>query len=111
LTVLLGAALAFVGLRRSGRPPRALASLHGLAALIGYAALLLALQGPARGAATGTQSFGIVAAILLLLTAVIGVTTLALHWHRRQLPGFWAGAHATIAIAGYVILAVYLFAG
>jgi hypothetical protein len=112
VTVLLGAALAFVSLRRpDAKPPRILATLHGLCAASGYVVLLLALQGPARGAATGTQSFGLAAAILLLLAAMIGAASFALHLRRRRLPGFWVGAHAMVAVAGYVILAVYLFVG
>lgn len=108
LTVLLGAALALTALRRPGRPPRALALLHGLSALAGYALLLVALQGPARGSATGTQSFGIVAAILLFIAALLGATTFLLHMRERRLPGFWAGAHAVVAVSGFVILGVYL---
>jgi len=112
LTVLLGAALMLSGLRHPGRPPsRLLVALHGHAALFGYGVLLVAVENSARGAATGTQSFGTAAAILLLIAAGLGFASLALHWRRRRLPGFWAGAHATIAITGYVILAVYLLAG
>jgi heme A synthase len=112
LTVLLGGALATSALRHpDAKPPRILATLHGFCAALGYGLLLVALQGPARGTATGTQSFGIAAAILLLLAAMIGATILAIHYGRRRLPGFWVGAHAMIAITGYVILAVYLFAG
>lgn len=111
LTVLLGAALVFMALRRPGPPPRALAALHGLSALLGYGVLLLALQGPARGAATGTQSFGLAAAVLLLLAALLGIASVTLHLRQRRLPGFWVGLHASIAIAGYVILAVYVLVG
>jgi hypothetical protein len=109
LTVLLGAALVVSGLRHPGRPPsRLLVALHGHAALFSFGPLFVIVEHNARGVATGTQSFGIIAAILLLLAAGLGFTTLALHWRRRNLPGFWAGAHATAAITGYVILAVYL---
>lgn len=109
LTVLLGASLAFFALRRPGRkPPRILATLHGIAALLGYLLLLWALQGPTRGIATGTQSFGLVAAVLLLVAALLGIASVALHLRRRHLPGLWLGLHASVAIAGYVILAVYV---
>jgi hypothetical protein len=57
------------------------------------------------------QSIGIAAATLLLLAAILGTASLVLHLRRRRLPGFWIGAHATIAIAGFVILVVYFFAG
>jgi hypothetical protein len=112
LTVLLGAALVVSGLRHPGRPPsRLLVALHGHAALFSFGPLLVVAERGARGVAAGTQYFGIVAAILLLLAAGLGLVSLALHWRRRNLPGFWVGAHATVAIIGYVILAVYLLAG
>jgi len=103
--------MAIVALRRVGSPPRMLAAAHGLAALLGYATLLIALEGPPRGVATGTQSFGIVAAILLFLAALLGTTTFLLQRRQQRLPGFWAGAHATVAVSGFVILGVYLLVG
>ena len=45
------------------------------------------------------------------LAAGLGLVSLGLHWRRRSLQGFWVGAHATVAITGYVLLAVYLLAG
>ena len=57
VVVLLGAALAIQIMRRPTQPPsRVLAWLHGIAALLSYGVLLVALMGPPRGAATGTQS-------------------------------------------------------
>ena len=110
--MLLGGALAVTALPRpSQKPPRLLTSLHGLAAVAGYGALLLALEGPPRGAAYGAQSFGLAAAILLLVAAALGLATLVLHLRRGRFPGLWAGIHATLAIAAYVILAAYLLAG
>jgi hypothetical protein len=112
VVVLLGGALAIQILRRPTQaPPRVLAWLHGIAALMSYGVLLVALMGPARGAATGTQSFGLVAALLLLFAALIGIVSLALHLFRRRMPGIVIGIHASVAIFGYVILAVYLLAG
>ena len=112
IVVLLGATLAIQIMRRPTQPPpRVLAWLHGIAALMSYGVLLVALMGPARGAATGTQSFGLVAALLLLLAALIGIVSLALHLFRRRMPGMAIGIHASVAIFGYVILAVYLLAG
>jgi len=113
LAVLLGGALVLAGARASGKPPSAwLAGAHGVCAVLGYAVLLAALiEGPVRGAETGTQSFGATAAVLLLLAACLGIASLVIHIRKRRLPGFWAGAHAAVAIAGYVILAVYLLLG
>ena len=112
IVVLLGGALAIQILRRPTRAPsRLLAWLHGIAALLSYGVLLVALMGPPRGAATGTQSFGLIAALLLLLAAVIGIVSLVLHLFRRRMPGIAIGVHASVAVFGYVILAVYLLAG
>ena len=113
IVVVLGATLAISILRRpSAKPPAAVAWLHGIAALSSYALLIVALiSGPARGVATGTQSFGLDAAVLLLLAAVIGVGSLALHLKRKRMPGAVIGIHASVAIFGYVVLAVYLLAG
>ena len=112
LTVVIGAAFGIAVLRQPNRPPsRWLAALHGHAALFGLGALLAALSYPAQGAATGTQSFRAIAAVLLFLAAGLGLVSLWFHGRRRTLPGFWTGAHATIAIIGYVLLAVYLLAG
>ena len=112
IVVLLGAALAIQVLRRpASAPSRVLVWLHGIAALLSYGVLVVALMGPARGAASGTQSFGLTAAILLLVAAAIGLLSLVLHYRRRRMPGVAIGVHASVAIVGYVILAVYRLAG
>lgn len=112
IVVLLGAALAIQIMRHETHAPsRVLVWLHGIAAVLSYGVLIVALRGPARGAATGTQSFGLVAAILLLLAAVIGLVSLGLHLRRRRMPGIAIGVHASVAVFGYVMLAVYLLAG
>lgn len=112
IVVLLGAALAIQIMRRASHAPsRGLAWLHGIAALLSYGILIVALMGPARGTAAGTQSFGLVAAVLLLLAAAVGAVSLGLHLIRRRMPGVAIGVHASVAVFGYVILAVYLLAG
>lgn len=113
LAVLAGTALALVGARASGKLPSVwLASAHGIVAVSGFAILLAALiEGPARGTATGTQSFGAIAAVLLLLAVCLGIASLVIHARKRRLPGFWASAHAAIAISGFVILAAYVLLG
>jgi hypothetical protein len=113
LVVLLGGTLAIQIMRAPARQPsRVLAWLHGIVALGSYGVLLAALTGPPpadslRGAATGTQSFGLVAALLLVLALLLGILALALHLVRKRMPGIAIGVHASVAIAGYVILAVY----
>ena len=112
IVVLLGATLAIQILRRpTHAPSRALAWLHGIAALLSYGVLAVALMGSRRGAETGTQYFGLAAAILLLVAAIIGLLSLVLHYRRKRVPGVAISIHASVAVFGYVILAVYLLAG
>lgn len=111
VAVLAGTALVIVALCWPvRRPSPALAILHGVLALIGYGLLLVALRGRPPGIAAGTEGFGTAAAILLLLAIAFGLVSVVLHWRRVRVPGFWMGAHATIAITGYVILIAYFFA-
>ena len=110
--VLLGSVLAVLHLREGAAPPPwPLGALHGLIAIVGLAVLTFALRGPPRGVAQGVGSFGTIAAGLLALAALIGLTHLAARLRQRRLPGTLIGAHATLAVGGFVILLVYLLAG
>ena len=112
LAVVIGAAAAVTWLRGDGRPaPTWLTATHGLAALAGLALLIVALAGARKGAATGTQSFGTIATVLLTTAALIGLAMLATHVLKRRVSGALVGIHATLAIAGFVILAVYAALG
>jgi hypothetical protein len=112
LAVAVGAVLAVLHLREGrAAPPLALPALHGLLAITGFVTLLIALAGPPRGLQTGAASFGAIAAALLALAALLGFAMLALHLLRRRLPGVLIGAHATLAVSGFVILAVYVLVG
>jgi hypothetical protein len=112
LGVALGAAAAVPRLGRSERaPPWWLAAVHGGVALAGLALLLLVLPGARRGAASGAQSFGAIAALLLAAAALVGVSMLALHWRKRRVAGPLVGLHATLAVGGFVILVVYVLLG
>ena len=81
IAVALGAVLAVLHLRtnRTTTPPLLpqwpLAALHGILALIGLGCLALALRGPPRGVEQGTASFGMIAAVLFVLTALLGAKT------------------------------------
>jgi hypothetical protein len=116
LTVGLAAAvglwLAILNLRASaGAMPVSLAALHGVLAIIGFGVLIVALGGPPRGLSTGTASFGMIAAVALGLAACVGFAMLAVHLRRRRVPGAVVGIHATLAISGFVVLAVYAMLG
>ena len=112
LVVLLGSALAPLHLREgAAAPPRPLGALHGLLAIGGLGGLVLALGGPPRGLDQGTASFGAIATALLALATVIGAALFTARLRKRRLPATLIGIHATFAVGGFVILAVYVFAG
>ena len=72
----------------------------------GLAVLLLALRGPARGAAVGVGSFGAVSAGLFGAALMTGVVLLLL---RRK--GVVMAIHAGIAITGYVMVMAWVALG
>jgi len=112
IVVLLGAGLAVVNLRTTVfPPPRPLAALHGLLGIGGLCCLALALRGPPRGLAQGTTSFGIVAAALITLAALLGGGFLAAYFFKKRITGTMIGIHAALAVSGFVILAAYIFVG
>jgi hypothetical protein len=113
LAILLGTVLAVLHLRLngSGTPPWSLAASHGLLAIIGLCCLALALRGPPRGADQGMGSFGIIAAGLVTLAALVGVTMLTARIRKKQIAGALIGIHATLAVSGFVILVAYVFVG
>jgi MYXO-CTERM domain-containing protein len=106
--VAMGSAAAVLSLRARGSPsPLALALGHAILALGGYALLLAALGGPQRGAVSGVQSFGAVAAVLIGLAVLAGLALLRQRRRRQRISGALIGIHATLAVSGFVILVVY----
>jgi hypothetical protein len=113
IAAALGAVLAVLHLRtdRTAAPPWPLGALDGILALIGLACLALALRGPPRGVEQGTAAFGIIAAVLFVLAALLGAKLLAAHIFKKRIGGGTIAIHATLAVSGFVILAAYVFAG
>jgi hypothetical protein len=110
--VLLGSWLAVLYLRTEGGAPSwTLAALHGSLAIAGLGCLALALRGPPRGLDQGMASFGLIAAVLMASAAVLGAGFLATRLRQRQPAGMAVAVHATLAVSGFVILAVYVLAG
>jgi hypothetical protein len=109
VVVLLGSVLAVLHSQTEGRaaPPWPLAVLHGLLAIGGLACLVLAL----RGLDKGTASFGIGAAALIALAALVGLSFLATRVLKGGHAGILIGIHATLAVSGFVVLAAYVFVG
>ena len=111
IAVLLGSGLAVLHLREgAAAPARPLGALHGLVAIAGLGLLALALRGPPRGVEQGTGSFGMIAAVLIALAALIGILLLAARLRKRRLPGVLIGIHATFAVGGFVVLLAYVLA-
>lgn len=111
IAVLLGCVLAVLDMRTGNATPLwPLAALHGLVALAGFACLLFALRGPARGAEQGTASFGMISAWLLAIAALLALSLLSARLRKRKLSGFLIGMHATFAVTGFVVLAAYFLA-
>jgi hypothetical protein len=113
IAVALGAVLAVLHLRtdRTATPPWPLGALHGILALVGLGCLALALRGPPRGVQLGTASFGMIAAVLFVLAALLGARLLAVRIFGKKIGGGTIAVHATLAVSGFVILAAYVFAG
>lgn len=87
------------------------AAAHGAAGIAGFIVLLLALAGPARGSATGAANFGVFAAWLVGAGLVLAGYAFVARLARRQVPAVVIGLHATLAVAGVVMLGAYLNAG
>ena len=113
LWLLAAAALAglvLIGLmqwRPSGGGWRA-ALAHGALGAAGFVVLLLGMGGPSRGAAMGAQNFGAIAAGLVGFALALGLLILAARSRRRAPGPLLLGLHATLAVAGVVMLAAYL---
>jgi hypothetical protein len=113
IAVLIGSGLAIQYLHTEGMkpPPWPLALLHVLFGIGGLGCLLLALRGPPRGLENGTGSFGIFAATLIVMTALVGGLMLAARIRKKRPAGILIGVHAMLAVGGFVILVVYVFPG
>lgn len=111
IAVVIGALLAVLHFSKAGTalPPWPLAALHAVLALGGFGLLLMALQGPPRGADQGTASFGAVAAALFVVAAVFGGGLLAGRLRNRPPGTTLIGIHAMLAVTGFVILMAYVF--
>jgi hypothetical protein len=110
--VALGTALAVIHLRgrAASAVPWPLRTLHGLFGIAGLVCLLLSLRGPPRGLDQGVASFGAISAALIALAALAGLGVLSIHVVKKRRAGTLMGLHATLAVAGFVVLAAYLLA-
>jgi hypothetical protein len=100
----IGAGLAVAHLREApARPSPFLALVHGAVGGAGLAALVAALRGGLARAGMGLSGFGPISAGLLGIAFAFGLA-LGLSARRRRPSGALIGAHASLAIAGLVVL-------
>lgn len=112
IAAVLGGVLAVPHLRGGSTTPGwGGGVLHGVTGCAGFVALLIALAGPPRGDAMGVGGFGRVAAMLLALALLVGLTIVLARLRRRRVPGLLIGIHAMVAVSAVVILAGYTLVG
>ncbi len=93
-----------VRLLASGRPPRATVYIHGV-----FAAVSLVLLVVFAIVRTGTAP--IVALILFIIAALGGFTLFGIDLATQKPPKWLGVVHGLVAVAGFVFLLVYAFAG
>ncbi len=86
-------------------------ALHGALGVAGLLLLLAGLSGPARGVTTGVASFGRVAAVLVGVAALAGAVVFVGRLRGRGPSAVVLGVHASLAVAGLVMLVAYVGAG
>lgn len=105
---LFGAGLAIRYLRGPSAPrlPQALPLAHGSLGIAGLLILLIAvLRHGLPSTDNGTAGFSLIAAGFFGLALVLGLLIAALVWRGRRPGGLVVATHASIAIAGVVVLA------
>jgi hypothetical protein len=109
-TVLLGVLLIGLHLRATEPaqlPPWQVGALHGVLGAMGVGVLLLALRGPTRGVETGSSSFGLQSAVLLVAGLIAGVAIPVLARRQARPSSLVLVTHGGLAITGFVLLWAY----
>jgi hypothetical protein len=100
--VVIGAGLAFPYLRGAARRlPWPVGVVHGALGAAGLVGLSLALRHGLPPSAMGTAGFAPAAALLLGIALLLG---LVIGLRRRRPAGVLVAVHASMAIAGFVVL-------
>jgi hypothetical protein len=104
--VTIGGGLAIQGLRgATARRPRWPVPLaHGALGAAGLAILIQVLVRGLPPSAMGTTGFGPAAALLLGLALALGLVIAYAAWRQRRPAGTLVAIHASLAIAGLVVL-------
>ena len=102
LAVALGCVLASPYLRGAKkRLPWPIAVVHGVLGAVGVAALVLVLRSGLPPSEMGTTGFAPAAAVLLGIALSLG---LVIGLRRRRPAGLLVAVHASVAVAGFVVL-------
>jgi len=110
---VLGAGLAILYLRGpiAKRPHAALPLAHGVLGAAGLALLAAVLRGGLPPAINGTAGFGAIAAAFLGLALAFGLLIAFAGWRGRRPGGLLVATHASLAIAGVVMLVTLIALG
>ncbi len=113
VVVLLGCVLTDLHSRAGDRTEWhwPLATLHGFFAVAGLECLVLALVRSPRLLDQENASFGIGAAALIVLAALVGLSFLTTQVLKGRHAWILIGIHATLAVSGFIVLAAYVFVG
>ncbi len=93
-----------VRLLASGRPPRATVYIHGVFAAVSLVLLIIF-------AIVRTGTAPIVALILFIIAALGGFTLFGVDLATQKPPKWLGVVHGVVAVAGFVFLLVFAFAG
>jgi len=113
VAALIGVGLAVLYLRGPAvrRPPLALPLVHGSVGATGLALLIVGLRHGLPPADNGTGGFGLIAAGFFGLALLLGLLIAWIAWRGRRPGGLVVATHASIAIAGVVVLTALVALG
>ena len=112
IAALGGLTLAILHFRARGKthPPTSLAMLHGLLAVVAVIFLIIGIAATPSGFSAGFASMAVTSLVLFVLAALGGAYMfLGKHLRGEPLPTPVVVIHGLAAVAGFVLLLIYLF--
>jgi LPXTG-motif cell wall-anchored protein len=99
-----GLAVQFARGPSARRPPVVIPLIHGALGITGLALLLIVIRHGIPSTGTGTGNFGTVAAGFFCVALLLGLLIAIGSWRRGRPGGLLVATHASLAIAGVVLL-------